>query len=69
MAATMNPPPPIFPLDEDVTAKANPTVTAASTAFPPFSRISIPASDAWRLVETTMPFSPKTGPELAAVNG
>ena len=68
MAATMNPPPPIFPLDEDVTAKANPTATAASTAFPPFFRIWIPASDACLLVETTIPFSPKTGSELAAIN-
>ena len=44
--ATRNPPPPILPLLDEVTAKANPTATAASIAFPPFFRISIPASDA-----------------------
>ena len=41
--ATKNPPPPKFPFPEDVTASANPTATAASIAFPPFLRISIPA--------------------------
>ena len=41
--ATKNPPPPRFPFPEDVTASANPTATAASIAFPPFLRISIPA--------------------------
>ena len=39
----MNPPPPIFPLEEEVTASAKPTPTAASTALPPISKISAPA--------------------------
>ena len=41
--ATRNPPPPKFPLLDEVTAKANPTATAASMALPPFFNISIPA--------------------------
>ena len=64
-AATKNPPPPRLPLLEDVTAKAKPTATAASIALPPLFRIEIPASDACLLVDTTMPFSPKTGSGLA----
>ena len=34
----MNPPPPRFPAEGWVTAKAKPTATAASTALPPFFR-------------------------------
>ena len=44
--ATRNPPPPRLPLLGEVTAKANPTATAASIAFPPFFNISMPAWDA-----------------------
>ena len=66
MVATRKPPPPRFPLLDDVTESANPTVTAASMAFPPFFKISIPASEACLLVETTIPFSLNTGSELAA---
>src|SRR5262245_29843705 len=40
----MYPPPPMFPASGYTTASANPTATAASTAFPPFFRISTPAS-------------------------
>src|SRR5690348_10182034 len=40
----MYPPPPMLPASGYTTASANPTATAASTAFPPFFRISIPAS-------------------------
>ena len=43
---TMNPSAPRFPAAGHVTASANPTATAASTALPPFLRISTPASDA-----------------------
>ena len=57
----MNPPPPIFPFEEEVTASANPTAAAASTALPPIFIISIPTFEACRLVETTMPFSPCIG--------
>src|SRR4051812_33869457 len=39
----MYPPPPMFPASGNVTAIANPTATAASTALPPFCRISTPA--------------------------
>ena len=67
--ATKKPPPPKFPLLEEVTARAKPTATAASIAFPPFFRMSTPASDACLLVETTMPFSPKTGSGLAPFSG
>src|SRR5512139_4195581 len=42
----MKPPPPRFPAVGQVTARANPTATAASTAFPPARMISLPASDA-----------------------
>ena len=54
--ATKNPPPPKLPFPEDVTAKAKPTATAASIAFPPFFSIEIPASEACLLVDTTIPF-------------
>src|SRR5579883_598276 len=40
----MNPPPPMFPASGSATASANPTATAASTAFPPCRRISTPAA-------------------------
>ncbi len=39
---TIKPPPPILPLEDDVTASANPTATAASTALPSFFNIWIP---------------------------
>jgi hypothetical protein len=41
-------------------------VTVGFMAFPPFFKISIPASEACLLVETTIPFSLNTGSELAA---
>src|SRR6185503_13265281 len=40
----MYPPPPMLPASGYTTASANPTATAASTALPPFFRISTPAS-------------------------
>ena len=36
MLAIRNPPPPMLPLPDEVTARAKPTATAASIAFPPF---------------------------------
>ena len=42
----MKPPPPILPFEDEVTAKAKPIAQAASTAFPPFFKISIPAIEA-----------------------
>ena len=66
ITATKNPPPPRLPFDEEVTESAKPIATAASIALPPFFKTSIPISDASLLVQTTMPFSPNTGSELAA---
>src|SRR5215469_12194420 len=57
---SMNPPPPIFPADGSTTASAKPTATAASTALPPFFRISTPASEASASSHTTMACSPRT---------
>jgi len=39
-----NPPPPIFPADGCVTARAKETAIAASMAFPPFFSTVLPAS-------------------------
>ena len=41
----MNPPPPRLPALGKVMANENPTATAASTAFPPLFKISIPMSE------------------------
>jgi hypothetical protein len=57
---TKNPPPPMFPAVGCVTAKANAVATAASIAFPPFFRISIPTCDATDLEENTIPFGATT---------
>src|SRR5690348_12212489 len=57
---SMNPPPPMFPAAGSTTASANPTATAASTAFPPFFKISTPASDASASSLTTIACSPRT---------
>src|SRR6185437_6961972 len=46
----MKPPPPMFPAAGNVTSSAKPVATAASTALPPFWRISMPASLARRLL-------------------
>ena len=51
----------MFPLDGDVTARANPTAHAASIAFPPFFNIVTPISDAYLGVYTTIPFSETIG--------
>src|SRR4030095_987073 len=51
----MKPPPPRFPANGYVTARANAVATAASTAFPPRDRISAPMSDEISVAETTTP--------------
>jgi len=61
VAPIIKPPPPKFPFSGQVTASVKPIATAASIAFPPFYRIATPASEACTFVETTIPFSPKTG--------
>ena len=47
----------MFPADGCVTARAKPVATAASTALPPFLRISRPTSEEIGSTETTSPFS------------
>src|SRR5262245_51586723 len=51
----MNPPPPMLPASGHVTASANATATAASTALPPFFRMATPTSAAGGETHTTMP--------------
>ena len=51
----MNPPPPMLPASGQVTAIANATATAASTALPPCFRIATPTSAAGGDTHTTMP--------------
>src|SRR5690242_8533563 len=57
---TMKPPPPILPARGKVTASAKPTATAASTALPPFCRMSAPTRAAKPSCATTMPACPTT---------
>src|SRR5438445_3679379 len=54
----MKPPPPMLPASGQVTARAKPTATAASTALPPFFRMAAPTSEAGADTETTMPLRP-----------
>jgi len=61
MRISMKPPPPRFPACGKVTASANPTATAASTALPPALRISTPAWEASGSLEATMPWRAATG--------
>src|SRR5271157_1633911 len=58
---SMKPPPPTFPAEGWVTARAKPTATAASTALPPARRTSTPAWVAWRSRVTTMACRARTG--------
>src|SRR5271157_1430295 len=67
MRINMKPPPPILPAQGWVTASANPTATAASTAFPPAFIVSTPASEAFSSLDTTMPCRAATG--VSAVAG
>ena len=55
---SMNPPPPMLPASGNVTASANPVATAASTALPPWRRMSLPTSDAGAETDTTIPRLP-----------
>src|SRR3990172_1543437 len=68
---SMKPPPPRFPAEGWVTARAKATATAASTALPPWRRISIPASAAKGSAATTIPFVPRatSGGGLCAAAG
>src|SRR5262249_9573440 len=52
----MNPPPPRLPAPGQVTASANAVATAASTALPPFFKISMPTLDAIGSTDTTAAF-------------
>src|SRR6185369_1555032 len=54
----IKPPPPMLPASGQVTARAKPTATAASTALPPFLSTAAPASDAGAETDTTMPLRP-----------
>src|ERR1035437_963900 len=58
---SMKPPPPMFPAAGWVTARANPTATAASTALPPARRTATPAWVAWRSRATPMACRARTG--------
>ena len=58
---SMNPPPPMLPANGCVTAIANPTATAASTALPPFCSTDTPTSAAIDSIATTMPCCARTG--------
>src|SRR5260221_366940 len=60
MRTSINPPPPIFPAEGSTTANANAVATAASTALPPFWRISSPAREANSSSVATMPCAPRT---------
>jgi len=58
---SMKPPPPMLPALGCVTARANPTAMAASTALPPRLSTSSPAEVACFSRETTMPCFARTG--------
>src|ERR1019366_6554736 len=58
---SMKPPPPMLPAVGWVTARANPTATAASIALPPARRTSTPAWVAWRSRVTTIACRARTG--------
>src|SRR5215475_2318799 len=49
----MKPPPPRLPAPGQVTASANAVATAASTALPPFFKISMPTFEASGSTDTT----------------
>src|SRR5215475_8581861 len=62
----MKPPPPRLPAAGCVTASANATAIAASTAFPPRFMISTPTRDATSFVDATIPCRARTGSRGAA---
>ena len=57
----MKPPPPRLPALGRVVASEKPTATAASTAFPPIFKISLPISEERLFWDTTMPLDETTG--------
>ena len=61
MYISIKPPPPKLPALGRVIANEKPTATAASTAFPPLFKISIPISDDRLFCETTIPEEPIVG--------
>src|SRR5947199_8085559 len=63
---TMKPPPPRFPACGYVTARAKAVATAASTALPPFLRISRPTSDPGAETDTTRPCVASSGLSVAS---
>src|SRR6185503_7835169 len=63
----MKPPPPRFPAAGCVTASANATAIAASTALPPRFMISTPTREATSFVEATIPCFARTGSRAAAI--
>src|SRR5713226_1035567 len=66
---SIKPPPPRFPALGPTTARAKPTATAASTAFPPFLRISTPAAEDRGSSEATMALAPRTACAGQAARG
>src|SRR6516162_8017004 len=63
---SIKPPPPKLPAEGWVTAKANPTETAASTALPPDCNMATPTSVACDSTVTTMPCRAWTGSRPAS---
>ena len=59
--ATMNPPPPMFPASGFTTASAKCVATAASTALPPACSMPSPAALASESVDTTIPWTARSG--------
>ena len=68
MRTIMKPPPPMLPASGFTTARANCTAIAASTAFPPASRMSTPTRLASSSVVTTMPLAAVTGSGVVRYN-
>src|SRR6185503_18020576 len=62
----MKPPPPRLPAAGCVTASANATAIAASTALPPRLMMSTPTRDATSFVDATIPCFARTGSRAAA---
>ena len=56
----MRPMPPALDMNGSTTLSVEPTATAASTALPPASKISMPAIDASGCAEVTTPRRPMT---------
>jgi hypothetical protein len=61
MRATRKPPPPMLPASGFTTARAKCVATAASTALPPACSMLSPAALARESVETTIPWTARSG--------